>query len=78
MAVGANTRYQEIGFDGFEDYDFSDCRDDAHFKFDATNEPTSGTTTSPGITKKHAHTGKSSILVTPGDNVKMTKNTSTK
>jgi hypothetical protein len=78
MAVGANTRYQEIGFDGFEDYDFSDCRDDAHFKFDATNEPTSGTTTSPGITKKQAHTGKSSILVTPGDNVKMTKNTSTR
>ena len=78
MAVGANTKYQEIGFDGFEDYDFSNCKKDAHFKFDATNEPTNATTTSPGLTKKHAHTGKRSILVTPGDNIKMTKNTSTK
>ncbi|HRE98485.1 MAG TPA: hypothetical protein PK637_17100, partial [Flavobacteriales bacterium] len=33
IAVAANAKYAEIGFDGFEDYGFSPCAD-AHFKFD--------------------------------------------
>lgn len=55
-AMGANAEYREIGFDGFEDYDFDECEDD-HFSFRAyANE----------VTKTRSHTGKRSLQVGAG------------
>ena len=64
MAVGANTRYQEIGFDGFEDYNFEGCEYSEHFKFSESGElPTVGV----------AHTGKYSMMVAPNSRKTMQK-----
>lgn len=66
LAVGSNTKYKQIGFDNFEDYDFDDCPQD-HFSF----EPFIGS----GITISNAqsHSGKRSIMVPAGGNVQITK-----
>ncbi|OFZ09486.1 MAG: hypothetical protein A3D92_22710 [Bacteroidetes bacterium RIFCSPHIGHO2_02_FULL_44_7] len=65
MAVGANTRYREIGFDGFEDYGFDGCSVNAHFSFkDATYA---------GLDSLHAHTGRHSFKVAAGDSARMSK-----
>lgn len=57
MAVGANTQYREIGFDGFEDYiGFGDCTND-HFSFKSVIDPQTDLSTD------HAHTGKYSLKV---------------
>lgn len=62
MAVGANTHYHEIGFDGFEDYHFGGCPYSSHFKFDTGR-----------ISTQRAHTGKHSIALVAGERVTMTK-----
>ncbi|HYG51601.1 MAG TPA: hypothetical protein VD905_11900, partial [Flavobacteriales bacterium] len=62
-AVAANSRYNQLGFDNFEDYGFSPCADN-HFKF--TNHV-------PNVTKDASHTGRSSIMVAASNTVKMTK-----
>ena len=62
-AVAANSKYKEIGFDNFEDYDFSKCADN-HFKF---RNYTSN------IDETQAHTGRKSIKVSSGTPVNMTK-----
>jgi hypothetical protein len=61
ISVAANARYQEQGFDGFEDYDYNPCVDD-HFKF-------------PGITPttNESHTGKYSLKVSNGSSQTLTK-----
>lgn len=65
MAVGANTRYREIGFDGFEDYGFDGCAVNAHFSFkDATYD---------GWSSSNAHTGKHSFKISAGDTAIMSK-----
>lgn len=51
-AVGANTKYREIAFDGFEDYDFNTCSDD-HFSY----KPDKASVANQG------HTGKKSMSV---------------
>jgi hypothetical protein len=54
LLVSGNARYNEVAFDGFEDYGLSPCSDD-HFKFDDASS----------LTTKFAHTGRNSIKV-PG------------
>ncbi len=53
-AVAANAGYRDMGFDNFEDYEFSKCADN-HFKFNQSQTPT--------IDKTQAHTGKRSVSV---------------
>lgn len=52
IAVAANTRYRQLGYDGFEDYDFDNCSDN-HFKV-AENAT---------LTSDDSHTGRYSLLV---------------
>lgn len=62
-AVAANTRYRQLGYDGFEDYGFQNCSDN-HFRI------------ADGNTNKlsnEAHTGKYSIKVSSTDNVYLNK-----
>lgn len=58
IAVAANTRYRELGYDGFEDYDFINCSDN-HFKLGANAEIVDGI----------AHSGRKSIKVSAGSPV---------
>lgn len=70
MAVGANTRYQEIGYDGFEDYNFKGCESSEHFKF-PSEVGQNGQTTNPSTGK--AHTGRYSLRVGPNSRKTMDK-----
>jgi hypothetical protein len=63
MAVGANTEYKELGFDGFEDQFFAGCPGGAHFKFEDYNL----------IDDEHSHTGRHSIQVAPNNRTTMVK-----
>ncbi|MBL7898047.1 MAG: hypothetical protein JNJ99_05905, partial [Crocinitomicaceae bacterium] len=57
MAVGANTSYREIGYDGFEDYNFNACSTNVHFGFrDVIN-------ISSDVVNTESHTGKYSLKV---------------
>lgn len=58
IAVAANTRYRQLGFDGFEDYDFVNCSDN-HFKIGANAE----------LENSESHTGRNSLKVTAGNPV---------
>lgn len=64
-AVGANTKYRELAYDGFEDYSFMTCSDD-HFSFKqhAPSVVTGG------------HTGKKSISINAGSPKTTSKNLS--
>lgn len=53
VGTSNNSRYQETGFDGFEDYDYGDCKDD-HFSWRGQ---------SSNLSEKEAHTGRKSIKV---------------
>lgn len=55
-SVAANSRYQDIGFDNFEDYEFSPCADN-HFKWNRT---------AVTVDKNESHTGTRSIKVSSG------------
>jgi hypothetical protein len=63
-AVAANARYRDVGFDNFEDYGFSPCADN-HFKFLVPNPN--------DLTRSQSHTGRTSVKVSQGQNVSMTK-----
>jgi hypothetical protein len=65
MAVGANTKYAEIGFDGFEDYGFEGCTMNSHFDFKEL--------WSSNVGQKYSHTGRYSIKVPAKSSIKMTK-----
>jgi hypothetical protein len=58
IAVAANTRYRQLGFDGFEDYDYDNCSDD-HFRLGENAE----------IVDDIAHTGRKAIKVQAGSPV---------
>ncbi|MFT5778175.1 MAG: hypothetical protein ACI837_001131, partial [Crocinitomicaceae bacterium] len=58
MAVAANTRYRQLGFDGFEDYDYDNCSDN-HFRIGENAV----------IDNTESHTGRNSIIVSAGDPV---------
>lgn len=65
MAVGANTQYREIGFDGFEDYGFDGCDEDAHFNFEGL--------TNAVQSNAQSHTGKYSLKVGTNKTVTLSK-----
>jgi len=70
MAVGANSRYTELGYDGFEDYDFEGCNENQHFSFKNAvgNE----------VSDEHSHTGKYSTRIQGGSSVTLSKTISCK
>lgn len=59
-AVAANTKYRELGYDGFEDYDYTNCSDN-HFKM----------ATPAQISTTESHTGRRSIRVNNGTPVSL-------
>lgn len=65
MAVGVNTKYREIGYDGFEDYGFIGCPTSTHFSF---REAIGGQ-----VDKTQSHTGKYSIKVNANSNSTLNK-----
>ena len=58
VAVAANTRYRQLGYDGFEDYDYINCSDN-HFRLG----------TDAYISDAYAHTGRKSVVVKAGSPV---------
>lgn len=66
MAVGANTRYTEIGFDGFEDYGFDGCDVNGHFNFKGLG----GT-----LNTDKSHSGRYSMRVGGQSRITLTKTT---
>lgn len=73
LAVAANSKYAEMGFDGFEDYNFDGCPDNEHFGFRGNLtpddfEPEDGV----GLTKAKSHTGRYSLRIPAGQNVENT------
>ena len=65
-AVGANTQYREMLFDGFEDYALANCQD---HHWDLVNNLSVGE-----VTNTEAHTGSSSVKVPPGATQSLTVN----
>ncbi len=63
VATSNNSRYQETGFDGFEDYDYGDCNDD-HFSWRLYE---------PQLSSQEAHTGKQSLKVAKKSSAKIVK-----
>lgn len=63
IAVGANSKYNEIGFDGFEDRKYAGCPYNTHFNINAGGV----------VTTRYAHTGKHSIEVNGNSRATMTK-----
>ncbi len=64
LAVGANTRYDEMGFDGFEDYNFQGCPENEHFGFrDPVNAGLGE------VDNTESHTGRSSLKVAAGGKI---------
>jgi len=68
IAVGSNTKYKELGFDGFEDYNFSECDTTAHFNFEKNIIESIIT-----VTTDESHTGRKSLKVAPNSSAIMTK-----
>lgn len=66
MAVGANTAYRQIGYDGFEDYNFEGCTTNAHFNFKDVMP-------SGAVINTQAHSGKHSIKVGGSASITLTK-----
>lgn len=74
IAVGANLKYSEIAFDGFEDRGFGDCVTNAHFNFPGNLKAIGIQGTANGdISRNAAHSGKYSIRVNAGNNVTLNK-----
>jgi len=70
VATANNSQYQESAFDGFEDYDYNDCRDD-HFSWRSVNRfvPTA-------VVEAEAHTGSKSYKVPHNTKVPLSKTVS--
>ena len=62
VAVAVNTRYRQLGFDGFEDYDFKNCSDN-HFKIAENSQ----------VISYESHTGRKSLKVNSGSSVVFSK-----
>ena len=60
IAVAANTRYRQLGFDGFEDYVYDNCSDN-HFRLADGIET--------NVVDEDSHTGRKSIKVSSGSPV---------
>lgn len=66
IAVSMNSRYREIGFDGFEDYMYTKCANE-HFSFHRFEGIENK------LTDKDSHTGRYSVAVAPNEVVYMYK-----
>jgi hypothetical protein len=62
-AVAMNTRYRQLGFTSFEDYNYPNCSDN-HFKIGTASQ----------IVSSEAHTGRKSIRVNAGTSISYTTN----
>lgn len=60
VAVASNTQYKELAFDGFEDYDYSNCGEKSHFNYKSKLQKGK-----VSITNKESHTGRKSIRLEP-------------
>ncbi|MDB5258504.1 MAG: hypothetical protein JWM14_3199, partial [Chitinophagaceae bacterium] len=66
-AVSSNAALREIGFESFEDYEFSDCAKD---KFSFQKDANGNTTTTSG---RESHTGKFSLEIPANTELKIVK-----
>ncbi len=80
VAVGSNTSYRELGFDGFEDYDYYSCdNNDKHFSYNKSlksdvSEGLKSSTTNVVNNEDVSHSGKRSMeLKSNGDFIKIKK-----
>jgi hypothetical protein len=78
IAVSSNAQYSQIGFDGFEDYDYNDPCDDNHFSYIFPtggipyNKSTNNAISKPSSpNQKYSHTGRKSYIVPSGGSVKI-------
>lgn len=73
VAVASNSPYKEMGFDGFEDYEFNNWENPIllrpHFGFNEYIDLSQGSS----ISKEKSHTGKKSLLLNPGTNITITR-----
>lgn len=69
VAVAANARYQEIAFDGFEDYSYQRCEED-HFNY---KKPVAEIPDDVKVSEKNSHTGKRSLRVGATKNAQIQK-----
>lgn len=74
-SVGSNTKYREIGFDGFEDYQYSLCTDE-HFSYRKPLQAAGGATKAV-IVNTTSHSGYKSINVKPNQTLRLSKKLST-
>lgn len=68
LAVASNSMYKEMGYDGFEDYIFSNCATSAHFNFMESLDENKIT-----VSSNQAHTGRKSLRVAPKETAKFVK-----
>lgn len=61
VAVSSNAKSNEQAFDGFEDYDFSECSKNTHFSYKSELKPHRFS-----VTDKESHTGRKSFRIEPG------------
>lgn len=73
VAVASNSQYKEMGFDGFEDYEFSNWQNPSnlrpHFGFNEYINSSQGSS----ISEVKSHTGKKSILVKSYEQITITR-----
>lgn len=69
VANASNAMYQEIAFDGFEDYELDFCDKD-HFSYESTINENTGVIF---ITEDESHSGRRSIQVEPGVSIGVRK-----
>ena len=62
LAVASNTKYSELGYDGFEDYNFSTCDSLSHFSFEGSLD-----SHNIKIANNQSHTGRRSLRVAPAE-----------
>ena len=68
VANAANAMYQEIAFDGFEDYSLDFCDKD-HFSYESVINENTGIQ----LTETESHTGRTSIMVEPNVSIGVRK-----
>lgn len=73
VAVGANSKYTELGYDGFEDRGFDGCILKAHFRFPGRLQSGETGNDPAVVSSQTSHTGKYSLLVRPGQKAVMVK-----
>jgi hypothetical protein len=69
LAVGANTKYYELAYDGFEDYNLNGCSNNEHFGFRDVEPGDPSVLSDEGITNEGAHTGTYSLKLNAGGKI---------